>query len=87
MDWLKRGGRSLGDPSKSPWCGDFVETCIRRRLPDEPLPSEPLPGALRLSPYGARNWLLFGRETKPVIRYRLNSTRANCVQLVRAFTW
>jgi hypothetical protein len=29
MDWLKRDGRSLGDPSKNPWCGDFVETCIR----------------------------------------------------------
>lgn len=24
MDWLKRDGRSLGDPSKNPWCGDFV---------------------------------------------------------------
>ena len=29
MDWLMRDGRSLGDPSKNPWCGDFVETCIR----------------------------------------------------------
>ena len=37
MDWLKRDGRSLGDPSKNPWCGDFVETCIRLALPDEPL--------------------------------------------------
>ena len=37
MDWLKRDGRSLGDPSKNPWCGDFVETCIRMGLPDEPL--------------------------------------------------
>ena len=37
MDWLKRDGRSLGDPAKSPWCGDFVETCIRMGLPDEPL--------------------------------------------------
>jgi hypothetical protein len=37
MNWLKRGGRSLGDPSKNPWCGDFVETCIRIGLPDEPL--------------------------------------------------
>ena len=34
MDWLKRDGRSLGDPAKNPWCGDFVETCIRIGLPD-----------------------------------------------------
>ena len=37
IDWLKRDGRSLGDPAKNPWCGDFVETCIRMALPDEPL--------------------------------------------------
>lgn len=37
MDWLKRDGRSLGDPSRNPWCGDFVETCVRIALPDEPL--------------------------------------------------
>ena len=61
MDWLKRDGRSLGDPSKNPWCGDFVETCIRMALPDEPLL-----GALGTNPYWARNWLLFGQETKPV---------------------
>ena len=61
MDWLKRDGRSIGDPSKTPWCGDFVETCIRMGLPDEPLL-----GALGANPYGARNWLLFGRDTKPV---------------------
>jgi len=61
MDWLKRDGRSLGDPSKNPWCGDFVETCIRVALPDELLL-----GALGTNPYWARNWLLFGQETKPV---------------------
>ena len=61
MDWLKRDGRSLGDPGKNPWCGDFVETCIRMGLPEEPLP-----GALGINPYWARNWLLFGVETKPV---------------------
>ena len=33
IDWLKRDGRSLGDPAKNPWCGDFVETCIRMGLP------------------------------------------------------
>lgn len=61
MDWLKRDGRSLGDPSKNPWCGDFVETCIRIGLPDEPLL-----GALGTNPYWARNWLLFGREVQPI---------------------
>ena len=61
MDWLKRDGRSIGDPSKTPWCGDFVETCIRMGLPDEPLL-----GALGTNPYWARNWLLFGRDTKPI---------------------
>jgi uncharacterized protein (TIGR02594 family) len=61
MDWLKRDGRSLRDPGKNPWCGDFVETCIRMGLPDEPLL-----GALCTNPYWARNWLLFGQETKPV---------------------
>ncbi len=60
MDWLKRDGRTLGDPSKNPWCGDFVETCIRVGLPDEPLL-----GALGTNPYWARNWLLFGQEVRP----------------------
>ena len=61
MEWLKRDGRSLGDPSKSPWCGDFVETCIRSALPDEPLL-----GALGTNPYWARNWLLFGQAVQPI---------------------
>jgi uncharacterized protein (TIGR02594 family) len=60
MDWLKRDGRTVGDPSKNPWCGDFVETCIRVALPDEPLL-----GALGTNPYWARNWLMFGQEVKP----------------------
>lgn len=60
MDWLKRDGRSLGDPSRNPWCGDFVETCIRIALP-----AEPLLGALGSNPYWARNWLLFGQEVTP----------------------
>ena len=61
MDWLKRDGRTLGDPSKNPWCGDFVETCIRMGLPDEPLL-----GALGTNPYWARNWLLFGQTVQPI---------------------
>ena len=61
MGWLKRDGRSLGDPSKNPWCGDFVETCIRMALPDEQLL-----GALGANPYWARNWLLFGQSVQPI---------------------
>ena len=61
VDWLKRDGRSLGDPGKNPWCGDFVETCIRMSLPDEPLL-----GALGTNPYWARNWLLFGQAVQPI---------------------
>ena len=61
MDWLKRDGRSLGDPAKNPWCGDFVETCIRIALPEEPLL-----GALGANPYWARNWLLFGQVVQPI---------------------
>ena len=65
MDWLKRDGRSLGDPGKSPWCGDFVETCIRMVLPDEPLL-----GALGTNPNWARNWLLFGRkQSRLLVRF------------------
>ena len=62
MDWLKRDGRSLGDPGKNPWCGDFVETCIRMALPEEPLL-----GSLGTNPYWARNWLLFGQAVQPII--------------------
>ena len=62
MDWLKRDGRSLGDPGKNPWCGDCVETCIRIALPDEPLL-----GVLGTNPYWARNWLLFGQAVQAII--------------------
>lgn len=51
--WLRSDGATLGDPALSPWCGDFVETCIRRTLPEEPVPE---------NPYLARNWLAFGKE-------------------------
>lgn len=49
--WLRADGRSLGDPAKNPWCGDFAETCIALTLPDEPLPE---------NPYLALNWTKFG---------------------------
>lgn len=54
--WLKSDGRSLGDPSKLPWCGDAVETAIALTLPDEPIPA---------NPYWAQNWKNFGTPVSP----------------------
>jgi len=58
--WLRSDGKTLGDPAKLPWCGDFVETCIRLALP-----AEPFPGPLGENPYWARNWLRMGAEIAP----------------------
>ncbi len=60
-EFLKSDGHALGDPSKLPWCGDFVETCIALSLPREPMIA---------NPYWALNWLKFGVEVpkdKPVM--------------------
>ncbi len=56
MSFLKLGRGTIGDPSKVPWCGDFVETCIAVTLPDEVLPT---------NPYAAINWLSFGKQVTP----------------------
>jgi len=48
--WL-RDGKFLGNPAKLPWCGDAVETCIVKTLPDEPVPS---------NPFWAQAWRDFG---------------------------
>jgi uncharacterized protein (TIGR02594 family) len=55
-DFLKSDGGTVGDPSRIPWCGDFVATCIAIALPEEALPS---------NPYGAINWLKFGKPVTP----------------------
>ena len=55
--WLKSDGKTLGDPSALPWCGDYVETCIKAALP-----FEPFIGALATNPYFARNWGTFGES-------------------------
>lgn len=55
-EFLKSDGKTLGDPAKLPWCGDYVETCIAVALPDEILPN---------NPYLARNWTKFGKDVKP----------------------
>jgi uncharacterized protein (TIGR02594 family) len=51
--FLASDGHALGDPAKLPWCGDMVETCILRTLPNETVP---------LNPYWAQNWAKFGRK-------------------------
>ena len=56
--FLKSDGKTLGDPAKHPWCGDFVETCVALTLPGEHLPK---------NPYLARNWLDFGAEIAPTL--------------------
>lgn len=59
--YLKSDGHTLGDPSKLPWCGDFIETVIAVTLPKE---------LVVANPYWARNWLKFGVEIakdKPVM--------------------
>ena len=55
-EFLKSDGKTLGDPSLKPWCGDFVETCIAVTLPTAVLPT---------NPYLARNWQSFGQVTAP----------------------
>ena len=54
--WLASDGHTLGDPSKFPWCGDYVETAIRLGLPNEPVPN---------NPYWALNWQKWGVPTEP----------------------
>lgn len=54
--FLKSDGKTLGDPARLPWCGDFVETCIAVTLPTAVLPG---------NPYLARNWLKFGDTVDP----------------------
>lgn len=54
--FLKSDGKTLGDPTALPWCGDAVETAIKTALPNEPFV-----GALATNPYWARNWATFGR--------------------------
>jgi len=56
--FLRSDGKTLGDPAKNPWCGDFVETCIAVTLSNERLPS---------NPYLARNWLGFGQAIEPTM--------------------
>ncbi len=56
-EYLAANGKALGDPSKLPWCGDFVESVIAKTLPAEPLIS---------NPFWALGWSKFGRAIKVV---------------------
>ncbi len=60
--WLGSDGHALGDPAQFPWCGDFVETCIRLALPNEPFI-----GRLGKNPYWALNWREFGQQCSPAV--------------------
>lgn len=59
--WLRQDGTSVGDPSKIPWCGDFVETAIKLALP-----LEEFAGRLKENPYWAQNWQYFGVQSEPM---------------------
>ncbi len=58
--FLSSDKATVGDPAKLPWCGDFVETCMKLGLP-----GEVFTGRVKENPYFARNWLDFGRECSP----------------------
>lgn len=68
MKFLKSDGKTLGDPAKLPWCGDFVQTCIAVTLPGEPVPG---------NPYWARNWANFGVEIAPTFGAVIVFARGN----------
>ena len=60
IQFLRSDGATIGDPSKFPWCGDFVQTCIKTSLP-----TEPFNGLVAANPYLARNWQSFGKPCIP----------------------
>jgi uncharacterized protein (TIGR02594 family) len=54
--YLKSDGATLGDPSKLPWCGDFVETSLKLGIPGIKVPA---------NPYWALNWSTWGVPVNP----------------------
>lgn len=60
--WLRSDGKTLGNPTKLPWCGDAVDTAMHLALPDEPRP-----GDLGKNPYWALNWTYFGKPCRPCL--------------------
>lgn len=68
VKFLKSDGKTLGDPAKLPWCGDFVQTCLAVTLPGEHLPA---------NPYWARNWATWGVGTEPTFGAVIVFSRGN----------
>lgn len=60
--WLVSDGKTLGDPGVLPWCGDAMETAIKRSLP-----FEKFVGNLASNPYWALNWVTFGEPVEPCL--------------------
>lgn len=54
-EWLASDGSTVGDPDDIAWCGDAIQTCIKRTLPDEPFR-----GRVGENPFLAANWCDFG---------------------------
>jgi len=54
--FLQSDRATVGDPKKLPWCGDFVETCMKLAIPNLVWS-----GDLGENPYFARNWMQFGK--------------------------
>ena len=57
LDWAQNLDVHYPDDD-IPWCGLFVAHCMRVSVPKEIIPNNPL---------GARNWLQYGQECKPVL--------------------
>lgn len=58
--WLRSDGKTLGDPTQKPWCGDAMETAMKNA-------GFTLDLKVAENPYWARNWLFFGRSTSPCL--------------------
>lgn len=54
--WLMSDGIGVGDPSKTPYCGDGVQTAIALTLPEEVIPTKP---------FLAAAWSSFGISCDP----------------------
>lgn len=58
-EFLKSDGSTVGDPRKIPWCGDLVETAIKRGCKSGVITPT--------NPYLAANWNKWGVECDPCV--------------------
>lgn len=56
-EFLRKDGKTVGDPSEIAWCGDYVDTWMKLTLPDEP--------KWPANPYAAVNWATWAEYVKP----------------------